>query len=78
MSRIVVEIIPEVEPTRFYVLSADIETHGDTGGSLDCAALASHGRAIQPHNNERRERIRTISERTLTGKARINAYKDCR
>ena len=28
------------------------------------------------HNDECRERIRTIIERTLTGKARMNAYKD--
>ena len=27
-------------------------------------------------NDECRERIRTIIERTLTGKARMNAYKD--
>ena len=31
---------------------------------------------IKPHNDECRERIRTIIERTLTGKGRINAYKD--
>ena len=31
----------------------------------------------QSHNNDEcRERIRTIIESTLTGKARINAYKD--
>ena len=42
----------------------------------DGAALASHGRATKPHNDECRERIRTIIERTLTGKARMNAYKD--
>ena len=29
-----------------------------------------------PHNDECRERIRRIIERTLTGKARMNAYKD--
>ena len=29
-----------------------------------------------PHNNKCRERIITIIERTLTGKARMNAYKD--
>ena len=39
--RIVVEIAPEVEPKRFYVLSADIEAHGHTGGCPGCAALAS-------------------------------------
>ena len=41
-----------------------------------CAALASHGKATKRHNDECRERIRTIIERTLTGKARMNAYKD--
>ena len=41
-----------------------------------CAVRASHGRAIKPHNNECRERIRAIVERTLTGKARMHAHKD--
>ena len=76
LPRIVVERIPEVGPRRFYVLSADIEAHGRTGGSPGCAPLASHGRAIEPHHNECRERIRTRIERTLTGKARTSAYKD--
>ena len=40
-----------------------------------CAALASHGRATKPHDDECQERIRTIIERTLTGKARVDAYK---
>ena len=57
-------------------MSADIEAHGRTGGCPGYAALAWHGRATKPHNDECRERIRTIIERTLTGKARINAYKD--
>ena len=69
LPRIVVERAPEAEPRRFYVLSADIEAHGHTGGCPGCAALASHGKATQPHNDECRERIRTIIERTLTGKA---------
>ena len=64
---IVVERTPEAEPRRFYVF----EAHGHTGGCPDCAALASHGRAIKPYNNECRERIRTIIERNLTGKARM-------
>ena len=71
-----VERAPEAQPRRFYVLSADIETHGHTGGCPGCAALASHGKATKPHNDECRERIRTIIERTLTGKARMNVYKD--
>ena len=66
----------EVEPRRFYVLSANIEGHGHTGGCPGCAALASPGKATKPHDDECRERIRTIIERTLTGKARMNAYKD--
>ena len=47
LPRIVVERAPEVEPERFYVLSADIEAHGHTGGCPGCAALASHGRALK-------------------------------
>ena len=61
LPRIVVERAPEAEPRRFCALSADIEAHGHTGGCPGCAALASHGKII---------------ERTLTGKARMNAYKD--
>ena len=76
LPRIVVGRGPEAEPRRFHVLSADIEAHGHTGGCPGCATLASHGRATKPHNDECRERIRTIIERTSTGKARMNAYKD--
>ena len=76
LPRIVVETAPEVQPRRFHVLSADIEAHGHTGGCPGCAALASHRRATKTHNDECRERIRTIIERTLTGKARRNAYQD--
>ena len=71
-----VERAPEVEPRRFHLLSADIEAHGHIGGCPGCAALASHGKATKPHNDECRERTRTIIERILTGKARMNAYKD--
>ena len=72
LPRIVVERIPEVGPSRYYVLSVDIEAHGHTGGCPGCAALASQARAIKPHNNECRERIRTI----IDGKTRMIAYKD--
>ena len=44
-----------VKPRRFYVLSADIEAHGHTGGCPGCAALASHAKATKPHNDECRE-----------------------
>ena len=64
LPRIDVERAPEAEPRRFYVLSADIEAHGHTGGCPGCAVLASHGKATKPHNDECRERIRTIIERT--------------
>ena len=53
---IVLERAPE-EPRRFYVLSADIDAHGHTGGCPGCL-------------------ITTIIEKTLSGKARMNAYKD--
>ena len=76
LPRIVVERVPEVEHRRFYVSSADIEAPGHTGGCSGCAALASHGKMTKPHNDECRERIRTIFERTLLGKAWMNAYKD--
>ena len=56
---IVVQRAPEVEPRIFYVLSADIEAHGHTGGCPGRAALASHGRATKPLHDECRERIRT-------------------
>ena len=76
MPRIVVGRAREVESGRFFAMSADIEVHGHTGGCPGCVALALHGRARQPHKDECRQRIRTIMERTLTGKARMNAYKD--
>ena len=58
------------------MLSADTEDDGHAGGCPGCAALASHKRAIKPHNNECRERTRTIIGIILTGNARVNAYKD--
>ena len=71
LPRIAVERAPEVEPRRFCVLSAghcSSRTHWRL--SRLCAALASHGKATKPHNDECRGRTRTIIERTLTGKAR--------
>ena len=66
----------EVGPIRFYVMSADIEAHGNTSGCPSCVALASHGIATKVPNDAIRERMRTIIERTVTGKTRMNAYKD--
>ena len=76
LSRIVVERIPEVEPRRFYVLSADIEAHGHTEGCQAVQRLHRMGERQNPHDDECRERIRTIIEKTLTGKSRMNAYED--
>ena len=69
-----VERAPDAEPRRFYVLSSNVEPHGHTGGCPGCAALASHGKATKPRNDECRDR--TIVERTFTGKARMSAKKD--
>ena len=55
---------PEVEPRRYYVLSADIEAHGHTGGCPGCAALESHGKVAKPLYHECRGRIRAIIETT--------------
>ena len=63
LPRIVVGRAPEAEPRRFYVLSADIAAHGHTGSCPGCAALASHGKATKPHNDEcRRESERSLRE----------------
>ena len=62
--------LPRIVVERIHVLSADIGAHGPTGGCPCCAALASHRRGMKPHNDECRERIRKIVERTLTGKAK--------
>ena len=44
LPRIVIERTPEVEPRRFYVLSADILKFTDTREVIQvCAAHASHG-----------------------------------
>ena len=57
-------------------MSADIEAHEHIGSCPGYALFASHRRATKPHNNECRERIRTIFERTLTGEARMDTCKD--
>ena len=68
--------IVEVECRRFYVLSADIEAHGHMRSCPGYALLASQGKATKPREDEFRKRVGTIIERTLTGGARMNAYKD--
>ena len=51
LPKVVVERISETEPRRFCVSSVDVQAHGQIGCCLGCAALASHGRAIKPHND---------------------------
>ena len=64
------------EDSTCFFFSADVEAHGHTSGCSCCAALASHGRATKPHNDECRERITTVVDRTLKGKARMSACRD--
>ena len=71
LPRVQIERIPEAEPRRFYVLSADIEAHGHTEVVGLCRAGFAW-KSDKPHN-ECRARIRKI--RTLTGKARMNVHK---
>ena len=64
------------------MLRAEKQEHEDSGRAfyrswcVGCAALGLHGKAAKPHNDECRERESERSLRTLTGKARMNAYKD--
>eukprot|EP00959_Pyramimonas_sp_CCMP1952_P456754 9473684-Pyramimonas_sp.AAC.1 len=70
-----VERAPEVAPRRFYVLTADIEAHGATPLCPGCESIAIHGRAKRAHSDECRERIRELLERSLEGRARMEAYR---
>ena len=64
--RVEVDIIPEVEPR-------SSRTHWRLPRmSRDCITW----KATEPQNNTCRERNRMVIDRILTGKARINAYKD--
>ena len=69
LPRIVVERAPEAEPRRSTSCLRTLKLT-DTGFCPGCAALASHGKATKPHNDECRERIRTIIERTFDGKSK--------
>ena len=75
LPRILAEKLPEVEPGRFYVLSADIEAHGHLGSCPGYALLTSQGEVTKPRKDECRERVGTTIERTLTGEARIETCK---
>ena len=76
LPRIEVDRAPEVEPRRLYVLSADIEVHGHSGGFPACASACIAWKKRQSHimTNAESESERSLG--TLTGKARMNAYKD--
>ena len=63
---------PEVERRRFYVLSANVEAHGHIGSGPRYTLFTSHGEETKPRNNEFRERVGTIIERTFTGESRID------
>ena len=76
LPRIVFERAPEVESRRFYVLSADIEAHGHTEELSRMRSACIAWKSAAHPNDECRERIRTIIERTLTGKARMDAFPD--
>ena len=57
-------------------MSADIEAHGHIGSCPRYALFASHGKATKPRKDEFRKGVGTIIERTLTGGARMDTYKD--
>ena len=66
----------EVECRKFYVLYANIEAQGHMGSCPGYALLILPGKATKPREDEFRERIGIIIERTLAGEARMNTDKD--
>ena len=58
------------------ILSAVEHIFTDTAMHARAQVSNRLAKANRPNNNECRERIRTTIERTLTGTARMNAYKD--
>ena len=76
LPRNAVERNPLIEPRRFCVLTADIEAHSYT---LKISGWCSNGIACKSDKTTQQRMSRTNQkncERTLTGKARMNAYKD--
>ena len=57
LQRMLVKKPLKVERGRFYVLFADIETHGHMGSGPGCTLLTSHGEEAKPRKNEFRERV---------------------
>ena len=76
LPRMLVKKLLEIERGRFYVLSVDIEAHGNIRSCPGCALLTLHGKATKPRKDEFRERVGMIIERTLAGEARMETYKD--
>ena len=70
LPRIVVERAPEVEPRRFYVLSADIEAHGHTGrverGAGDVPEEPGDKEMMSRWRFDMRTHLAVASERTST------------
>ena len=66
----------EVEHRKLCVLSANIEAHGHMGSCQGYALLTLHVKETKPREDEFRERVGMIIERTLAGEARMETYKD--
>ena len=61
------------------IIGAKLRTYSEVLGWKIASGLkkiTNGAEATKPHNDECRERIRTIIERTLTRKASMNVYKD--
>ena len=60
---------------KFYVLYANTEADGHMGSCPGTALLIFHGKATKPREDEFRERIGRIMERTLAGEGRMETYR---
>ena len=76
LPRLLVEKPPEVERRRLFVFFTDIEAHGHIGSCPRYALFVSQGEATKPRKHEFRQRVGTVTERTLTGEARMETHKD--
>ena len=59
------------EHRKLCILYAGTEAHGHIGSCPGYALLTVYGKATQPREDEFRERVGTIIERTLAGEARM-------
>ena len=76
LPRMLVKKPLEVDHRKLHIVYAGTEAHGHIGNCLGYALLTLHGKATKPRKDEFRERVGTIIERTLTGEARVDTYKD--